>query len=156
MAGLVDNVSHRILRLARGIAAVNGSALRSGRKLAMVANSIIVGDGAKCGQLGIKLAVMPGMGGSQRLMRAIGKVSMMKICLTGRMIDAGEAEAAGLVARVVPAVELVDEALKTATRIAEMAPLAAVARKETISAAFETTLQQRLVFERRGFFGTKD
>jgi len=122
------------------IAAVNGFALGGGCELAMMADFIIAGDAAKFGQPEIKLAVTPGMGGSQRLTRAIGKAKAMEMCLTGRMMDAAEAERSGLVAKVVPAGELVDEAVKTATAIAAMAPLAALACKEMVNAAFETTL----------------
>ena len=141
------------------IAAVNGFALGGGCELAMMADFIIAGDNAKFGQPEIKLAVTPGMGGSQRLTRAIGKAKAMEMCLTGRMMDAAEAERSGLVARVVPAAELVDEAVKTANTIAAMAPLAAIATKEMVNAAFETTLQQGIVFERRlfhGLFGSDD
>ena len=141
------------------IAAVNGFALGGGCEVAMMADFIIAGDGAKFGQPEIKLAVTPGMGGSQRLTRAIGKAKAMEMCLTGRMMGAVEAEAAGLVARIVPAADLIDEAVKTATAIAGMAPLAAMATKEMVNAAFETTLQQGVVFERRlfhGLFGTAD
>jgi enoyl-CoA hydratase len=141
------------------IAAVNGFALGGGCELAMMADFIIAGDNAKFGQPEIKLAVTPGMGGSQRLTRAIGKAKAMEMCLTGRMMDAAEAERSGLVAKVVPAADLVDEAIKTAQTIAGMAPLAAIAAKEMINAAFETTLQQGVVFERRlfhGLFGSAD
>ena len=141
------------------IAAVNGFALGGGCELAMMADFIIAGDNAKFGQPEIKLAVTPGMGGSQRLTRAIGKAKAMEMCLTGRMMDAAEAERSGLVAKVVPAAELVDEAVKTAEAIAAMAPLAALATKEMVNAAFETTLQQGVVFERRlfhGLFGSED
>ena len=141
------------------IAAVNGFALGGGCEVAMMADFIIAGDGAKFGQPEIKLAVTPGMGGSQRLTRAIGKAKAMEMCLTGRMMGAVEAEAAGLVARIVPAADLVDEAVKTATAIAGMAPLAAMATKEMVNAAFETSLQQGVLFERRlfhGLFGTAD
>ena len=141
------------------IAAVNGFALGGGCEVAMMADFIIAGDGAKFGQPEIKLAVTPGMGGSQRLTRAIGKAKAMEMCLTGRMMGAVEAEAAGLVARIVPAADLIDEAVKTATAIGAMAPLAAMATKEMVNAAFETTLQQGVVFERRlfhGLFGTAD
>ena len=141
------------------IAAVNGFALGGGCELAMMADFIIAGDNAKFGQPEIKLAVTPGMGGSQRLTRAIGKAKAMEMCLTGRMMDAAEAERSGLVARVVPSAELIDEALKTADAIAAMAPLAAIAAKEMVNAAFETTLQQGIVFERRlfhGLFGSED
>ncbi len=141
------------------IAAVNGFALGGGCELAMMADFIIAGDNAKFGQPEIKLAVTPGMGGSQRLTRAIGKAKAMEMCLTGRMMDAAEAERSGLVARIVPAAELVDEAIKTATAIAAMATWAAIACKEMVNSAFETTLQQGVVFERRlfhGLFGTVD
>jgi len=141
------------------IAAVSGFALGGGCELAMMADFIIAGDNAKFGQPEIKLAVTPGMGGSQRLTRAIGKAKAMEMCLTGRMMDAAEAERSGLVAKVVPAAELADEAIKTATAIASMAPLAALATKEMVNAAFETTLQQGVVFERRlfhGLFGSED
>lgn len=141
------------------IAAVSGYALGGGCELAMMADFIIAGDNAKFGQPEIKLAVTPGMGGSQRLTRAIGKAKAMEMCLTGRMMDAIEAEGAGLVARVVPAADLQGEAMKIATSIADMAPLAAIATKEMVNAAFETTLQQGVVFERRlfhGLFGSDD
>ncbi|WP_428332040.1 enoyl-CoA hydratase-related protein [Novosphingobium sp.] len=133
------------------IAAVNGFALGGGCELAMMADFIIASENAKFGQPEIKLGVAPGMGGSQRLTRAIGKAKAMEMCLTGRMMDAAEAERAGLVARVVPLAGLIDDALKTATAIAAMPPLAAMANKEMVNAAFETTLDQGLVFERRLF-----
>ncbi len=141
------------------IAAVSGFALGGGCELAMMADFIIAGDNAKFGQPEIKLAVTTGMGGSQRLTRAIGKAKSMEMCLTGRMMDAAEAERSGLVARVVPAADLVEEAIMTATAISSMAPLAAIATKEMVNAAFETTLQQGVVFERRlfhGLFGSED
>jgi enoyl-CoA hydratase len=141
------------------IAAVAGYALGGGCEVAMMADFIIAADNAKFGQPEIKLGVTPGMGGSQRLTRAIGKAKAMEMCLTGRMMDAGEAERAGLVARIVPAADLVAEALKTAEAIAGMAPLAAIANKEMVNAAFETGLAQGILFERRlfhGLFGTED
>ena len=141
------------------IAAVSGFALGGGCELAMMADFIIAGDNAKFGQPEIKLAVTPGMGGSQRLTRAIGKAKAMEMCLTGRMMGAVEAEAAGLVAKVVPAADLLEEAMKTAETIATMPPLAALAAKEMVNAAFETTLSQGVNFERRlfhGLFGTAD
>jgi enoyl-CoA hydratase len=107
----------------------------------------------------IKLGVTPGMGGSQRLTLAIGKAKAMEMCLTGRMMGAEEAERAGLVAKVVPAAELLDEAMKTAEAIAAMAPLAAIATKEMVNATFELSLAQGIAFERRlfhGLFGTAD
>ena len=141
------------------IAAVAGYALGGGCELAMMADIIIAADNAKFGQPEIKLAVTPGMGGSQRLTRAIGKAKAMEMCLTGRNMDAAEAERAGLVAKVVPLAELQAEALKMAETIAGMAPLAAIAVKEMVNAAYETTLQQGVVFERRLFhslFGSAD
>jgi enoyl-CoA hydratase len=141
------------------IAAVNGFALGGGCEVAMMADFIIAADTAKFGQPEIKLGVTPGMGGSQRLTQAIGKAKAMEMCLTGRMMDAAEAERAGLVAKVVPAAELLDEALKAAVQIASMAPLAAIATKEMVNAAFEMPLNQGIRFERRlfhGLFGTDD
>ena len=125
----------------------------------MMADFIIAADTAKFGQPEIKLGVSPGMGGSQRLTRAVGKAKAMEMCLTGRMMGAEEAERSGLVARVVPAAELIDEALKTAKTVADMPPMAAIANKEMINAAFETGLAQGVLFERRlfhGLFGTED
>ena len=141
------------------IAAVAGYALGGGCELAMMADFIIAGDNARFGQPEIKLGVTPGMGGSQRLTRAVGKAKAMDMCLTGRMMSAAEAETSGLVARVIPVDELIDEALKIAAEIAAMAPLAAMATREMVNAAFETTLQQGIVFERRlfhGLFGSQD
>ena len=133
------------------IAAVNGFALGGGCELAMMADFIIAADSARFGQPEIKLGVGPGMGGSQRLTRAIGKAKAMEMCLTGRMMGADEAERSGLVARVVPLASLIDEAIKTAAEIAAMPPLAVIANKEMVNAAFETTLDQGLVMERRTF-----
>ena len=133
------------------IAAVNGFALGGGCRLAMMADFILASDTAKFGQPEIKLGVAPGMGGSQRLTRAVGKSKAMEMCLTGRMMDAGEAERAGLVARVVPAAELLDDALTTAAAIAAMPPMAAMMNKEMVNIAFETTLDQGLLAERRMF-----
>jgi len=141
------------------IAAVNGFALGGGCEVAMMADFIIASENARFGQPEIKLGVTPGMGGSQRLTLAIGKAKAMEMCLTGRMMDAAEAERAGLVAQVVPADQLLDEALKTAEAIAGMPPLAAIAVKEMVNAAFEMSLVQGIRFERRlfhGLFGTED
>lgn len=141
------------------IAAVSGFALGGGCEVAMMADFIIAGDNAKFGQPEIKLGVTPGMGGSQRLTHAIGKAKAMEMCLTGRMMGAEEAERSGLVARVVPAADLIAEALKTAETIASMGPLAAIANKEMINAAYENGLAQGILFERRlfhGLFGTED
>ncbi|HEX8553928.1 MAG TPA: enoyl-CoA hydratase [Sphingomonas sp.] len=141
------------------IAAVAGFALGGGCELAMMCDFILAADTARFGQPEIKLGVTPGMGGSQRLTRAVGKAKAMEMCLTGRMIDAAEAERAGLVARVVPADDLVEEAVRTASAIAAMAPLAVLANKEMVNAAFETGLSHGVQFERRlfhGLFGTQD
>ena len=141
------------------IAAVAGYALGGGCELAMMCDFILAADTAKFGQPEIKLGVSPGMGGSQRLTRAVGKAKAMEMCLTGRMMDAAEAERAGLISRVVPAAELVEEAVKVATTIAGMAPLAVKANKEMVDAAFENGLAQGIRFERRlfhGLFGTQD
>ncbi len=133
------------------IAAVNGFALGGGCELAMMADFIIASENAKFGQPEIKLGVAPGMGGSQRLTRAVGKSKAMEMCLTGRMMDAAEAERSNLVARVVPHDTLLDEALKTAAQIASMPPMAAMVNKDMVNAAFETTLDQGLLYERRLF-----
>lgn len=133
------------------IAAVAGFALGGGCELAMMADFILAADTAKFGQPEVKLGVAPGMGGSQRLTRAVGKAKAMEMCLTGRMMGAVEAESAGLVARIVPLADLLDDALKTAQTIAEMPRMAAIANKEMVNAAFETTLDQGLLHERRLF-----
>ncbi|WP_254601868.1 enoyl-CoA hydratase-related protein [Sphingomonas bacterium] len=135
------------------IAAVAGFALGGGCEVAMMADFIIAADTARFGQPEIKLGVAPGMGGSQRLARAVGKAKAMEMCLTGRMMDAAEAERSGLVSRIVPAADLVEEALKTAAAIAAMPPLAAIGNKEMINAAFETDLAMGILFERRLFNG---
>ncbi|MEM8917779.1 MAG: enoyl-CoA hydratase-related protein [Pseudomonadota bacterium] len=133
------------------IAAVNGFALGGGCELAMMADFIIASENAKFGQPEIKLGVAPGMGGSQRLTRAVGKSKSMDMCLTGRMMDAEEAERSGLVARVVPHDDLLDEAVKAAATIASMPPMAIQVNKEMVNAAFETMLDQGLLHERRLF-----
>jgi len=140
-------------------AAVAGFALGGGCEVAMMADFILAADTAKFGQPEIRLGIGPGMGGSQRLARAVGKAKAMEMCLTGRMMGAEEAERAGLVARVVPAESLIEEALRTAGEIAAMPPLAAIAVKEMVNAAFEGGLAQGIAFERRlfhGLFGTAD
>jgi enoyl-CoA hydratase len=141
------------------IAAVAGYALGGGCEVAMMADMIIAADSSKFGQPEIKLGVSPGMGGSQRMALAVGKAKAMDMCLTGRMMDAEEAERSGLVARIVAADSLVEEALKIAETIAAMPPLAAIAVKEMVNAAFEMPLAQGIRFERRLFhalFGTED
>jgi enoyl-CoA hydratase len=141
------------------IAAVAGFALGGGCELAMQCDLIIAADNAKFGQPEIKLGVIPGIGGTQRLTRAVGKAKAMDLCLTGRMMDAQEAERSGLVARVVPAASLMDEALKAAETIASMSLPSVMVAKESINRAFETTLAEGNRFERRVFhslFATKD
>jgi len=141
------------------LAAVAGYALGGGCEVAMMADFIIAADSAKFGQPEIRLGVTPGMGGSQRLAQAVGKAKAMEMCLTGRMMDAAEAERSGLVVKVVPATDLLDEAMKTAEAIAAMPPLAAIAVKEMVTAAQELPLTQGIRFERRlfhGLFGTED
>ncbi|WP_181774914.1 enoyl-CoA hydratase [Amycolatopsis pittospori] len=136
------------------IAAVSGYALGGGCELAMMCDVLIAADTAKFGQPEITLGVIPGMGGSQRLTRAIGKAKAMDLCLTGRMIDAAEAERSGLVSRVVPAESLLDEALAVAAKIASMSRPAAMMVKEAVNQAFESGLADGLRFERRLFHGT--
>lgn len=133
------------------LAAVAGFALGGGCELAMMADFILAADTARFGQPEIKLAVAPGMGGSQRLTRAVGKAKAMEMCLTGRMMGAEEAERAGLVSRIVPAANLLEEALKTAADIAAMPPMAALVNKEMVNLAFETGLAQGILTERRLF-----
>jgi len=135
------------------IAAVAGFALGGGCELAMMADIMIVADNARFGQPEVKLGVAPGMGGSQRLTRAVGKSKAMDMCLTGRMMDAVEAEKANLCSKVVPLADLIDEALRMAATIAAMPPLAAIANKEMVNAAFETVLATGILFERRLFNG---
>ena len=131
------------------IAAVNGFALGGGCELAMMADMIIASEKARFGQPEIKLGVAPGMGGTQRLTRAIGKAKAMDLCLTGRMMDAVEAEKSGLVARILPAEGFVDAVVAIAAEIAAMPRLAALLNKEMVNVAFETTLEQGLLYERR-------
>jgi enoyl-CoA hydratase len=141
------------------IAAVAGYALGGGCELAMMCDILIAADTAKFGQPEIKLGVLPGMGGSQRLTRAVGKAKAMDLILTGRTMDAAEAERAGLVARVVPADSLIDEANSTAAIIAGMSLSAARMAKEAVDRAYETTLSEGLRYERRLFhsaFATDD
>jgi enoyl-CoA hydratase len=141
------------------IAAVAGFALGGGCELAMMCDMIIAADTAKFGQPEINLGVMPGAGGTQRLTRAVGKAKAMDLCLTGRMMDAAEAERAGLVARIVPAADLLAEALKVAETIAAKSLPIAMLTKESVNRAFETTLAEGVRFERRVFhsmFATDD
>jgi len=133
------------------IAAVAGYALGGGCELAMLCDFIIAAETAKFGQPEINLGVMPGIGGTQRLPRAVGKAKAMDMVLTARMMDAAEAERAGLVSRVVPADKLLEEALAAAARIAAQSPLAVMMNKELVNAAFETTLATGVAMERRLF-----
>ena len=151
---------YRVARVRKPVvAAVAGFALGGGCELAMMCDFIIAADTAKFGQPEIKLGVMPGAGGTQRLPRFIGKAKAMDLCLTGRMMDAAEAERCGLVARVVPAADLMAEAMKAADAIAAMSLTATMMTKETVNRAYETPLEEGLRAERRVFhsmFGTHD
>jgi len=133
------------------IAAVSGFALGGGCEVAMMCDFIIAADNAKFGQPEIKIGVIPGAGGTQRLPRAVGKSKAMDMVLTGRMMDAQEAERAGLVSRVVPLDKLMDEALGAALQIAELSQIAVMAAKESVNRAFESGLSDGVMFERRLF-----
>jgi len=141
------------------VAAVAGYCLGGGCELAMMCDFIIAADTAKFGQPEVNLGIIPGMGGTQRLARFVGKAKAMEMCLTGRFMDAAEAERCGLVSRVVPARELMRDARETASKIAEKSPLAVRAAKEAVNRSFETSLREGLMFERRLFdamFATDD
>jgi enoyl-CoA hydratase len=141
------------------IAAVNGFALGGGCELAMMCDFILASEAAKFGQPEINLGVMPGAGGTQRLTRFVGKSKAMEMCLTGRMMDAAEAERSGLVSRIVPADKLLEEAKAVAKKIAGMSRPSTMMTKESINAAYETMLRQGVMFERRLFhsmFSTHD
>lgn len=141
------------------IAAVAGYALGGGCELAMMCDFIVAADTAKFGQPEITLGVMPAWGGSQRLTRSVGKAKAMDLCLTGRMMDAAEAERCGLVARIVAADKLMEETMAAAKKIASMGRLSVVANKEAVNATFETPLSEGLRLERRLFyalFATED
>ena len=152
--------SEAILRCRKPvIAAVAGYCLGGGCELAMMCDFIVAADTAKFGQPEINLGVIPGLGGSQRLTRFVGKSKAMEMILTGRFMDAAEAERSGLVSRVVPAKDLLRDARETAGRIAEKSPIAVRAAKEAVNRAYETTLREGLLFERRLFdalFATED
>jgi len=155
-AGTWDRAAHARKPV---IAAVAGYALGGGCELAMQCDLIIAADNAKFGQPEIKLGVIPGIGGTQRLTRAVGKSKAMDLILTGRMMDAAEAERSGLVARVVPAAQLMEETMKVAEAIASMSLPSVLAAKEAINRAFETSLAEGVKFERRVFhslFATED
>jgi enoyl-CoA hydratase len=151
---------HRVAQARKPVvAAVAGFALGGGCELAMQCDLIIAADNAKFGQPEIKLGIIPGIGGTQRLTHAVGKAKAMDLILTGRMMDAAEAERAGLVARIVPAQDLVQEALKVAATIAAMSLPSVLAAKEAVNCALETSLAEGIRFERRIFhslFATKD
>lgn len=141
------------------IAAVSGYCLGGGCELAMMCDFIIAADSAKFGQPEINLGIVAGMGGTQRLTRAVGKAKAMDMNLTGRFMDAAEAERCGLVSRVVPAKDLMAEAMKSAGKIAQKSALTAMVVKECVNRAFETTLREGILFERRMFnaaFATED
>lgn len=141
------------------IAAVAGYALGGGCEIAMMCDFILAADNAQFGQPEVKLGTMPGLGGTQRLVRAVGKAKAMELCLTGRMMDAQEAERSGLVARVLPVDELLDEAKKVAQTIAKQSKPALALIKESINASQNMSLQQGISMERRAFyslFGTSD
>ena len=141
------------------IAAVSGFALGGGCEVAMMCDIIIAADNARFGQPEIKLGIIPGAGGTQRLPRAIGKAKAMDLALTGRMMDAQEAERAGLVSRVVPLDKLMDEALGVALSICDYSQIAVMSAKESINRAFESSLSDGVMFERRMFhalFATED
>jgi len=141
------------------IAAVSGFALGGGCELAMMCDFIIAADNARFGQPEIKLGIIPGAGGTQRLPRAVGKAKAMEMALTGRMMDAAEAERAGLVSRVVPLDKLMDEALGAALMICDYSQIAVMAAKESVNRAFEGSLSDGIMFERRLFhamFATTD
>jgi len=159
-ANFFADAADRIAALRKPIvAAVAGYALGGGCELAMLCDFIIAADTAKFGQPEINLGVMPGIGGTQRLTRFVGKSKAMEMCLTGRNMDAAEAERSGLVSRVVPAAELMSEAMKAARTIAEKSVPIVMMTKETINRAYETTLAEGIRFERRVFhsmFATDD
>ncbi|NNG04858.1 MAG: enoyl-CoA hydratase [Inquilinus sp.] len=136
------------------VAAVAGYALGGGCEIAMMCDFIIAAENAKFGQPEITIGTIPGSGGTQRLTRLVGKSKAMEMCLTGRMMDAQEAERSGLVSRVVPTAELVDEALKVAERIADMSQPIVLMAKEAVNRAYESTLAEGILFERRLFHAT--
>ena len=151
----ITNGWERVTRLRKPIiAAVAGYALGGGCEVAMMCDFILAADTAKFGQPEVTIGTIPGAGGTQRLTRAVGKAKAMEMCLTGRMMDAAEAERAGLVSRVLPAASLVEEAIKAAETIAALSRPLTLMVKEAVNAAFETTLSQGIRFERRLFHST--
>jgi enoyl-CoA hydratase len=160
MSDFITNGWERVTTCRKPIvAAVAGFALGGGCELAMMCDTVIAADSAKFGQPEITLGVIPGAGGTQRLPRFVGKAKAMDMVLTGRMMDAGEAERSGLVSRVVPAEKLMEEALAVAARIAAMSRPSVMIAKESVNRAYETTLAEGVRFERRVFhslFATED
>ncbi|MGE0212631.1 MAG: enoyl-CoA hydratase [Parvibaculaceae bacterium] len=159
LGGFLDRWDEVTRRRKPIIAAVAGFALGGGCELAMMCDFILAADTAKFGQPEINLGIIPGAGGTQRLTRFVGKSKAMEMVLTGRMMDAAEAERAGLVSRIVPAAELVDEAIKVATRIAGLSRPSVFLAKDSVNRAYETTLSEGVRFEKRLFhslFATED
>ncbi len=160
LGDLYGREAERIRRIRKPvIAAVSGYVLGGGCELAMMCDIVIAADTAKFGQPEINLGIMAGMGGTQRLARAVGKAKAMDMNLTGRFMDAAEAERAGLVSRVVPAKKLMEEAMAVARKVAEKSMVSTMAVKEAVNRAFEVPLSEGLLFERRLFhaqFGTED
>jgi len=155
LADFITNGWERITTCRKPVvAAVAGFALGGGCEVAMMCDFILAADNAKFGQPEITIGTIPGAGGTQRLVRAVGKAKAMEMVLTGRMIDAVEAERAGLVSRVVPLAELIDEAVKVADKIASLSRPVVLLAKEAVNAAFETPLSQGIRFERRLFHAT--
>jgi len=155
LADFITNGWERITTCRKPVvAAVAGFALGGGCEVAMMCDFILAADNAKFGQPEITIGTIPGAGGTQRLVRAVGKAKAMEMVLTGRMIDAVEAERAGLVSRVVPLAELIDEAVKVADKIASLSRPVVLLAKEAVNAAFETPLAQGIRFERRLFHAT--
>ncbi|CCG41899.1 enoyl-CoA hydratase [Magnetospirillum molischianum] len=155
LADFITNGWERITTCRKPVvAAVAGFALGGGCEVAMMCDFILAADNAKFGQPEITIGTIPGAGGTQRLVRAIGKAKAMEMVLTGRMIDAVEAERAGLVSRVVPLAELIDEAVRVADKIASLSRPVVLMAKESVNAAFETSLSQGIQFERRLFHAT--
>lgn len=155
LADFITNGWERITTCRKPIvAAVSGYALGGGCEVAMMCDFILAADTAKFGQPEITIGTIPGAGGTQRLTRFVGKSKAMEMCLTGRMMDAAEAERAGLVSRVVPAAELMDEAIKTATKIAGLSRPIVMMAKEAVNRAYESTLAEGVRFERRVFHAT--